>query len=270
MNNQIPVRHKQLPTTGVAGLRVVVTAGAGGAGRIIAQTFADLGAKVLVCDIDAMAVADLESQRSDISAFVADVSIDRAVDELFGIAESRFGGVDVLVNNVGVAGPTAPVERISTDEWQTTLAANLTSHFMCVRRVVPGMKSQGSGLIVNISSGSAKVGLPLRLPYVVSKGAGISMTMNLARELGPHGIRVNAILPGPIRGKRIERVIREKALALQVSPQEYERSLLQFISLRTMVDPEDIAAMIVFLASSAGQRITGQAIGVDGNIEYEA
>ena len=125
------------------------------------------------------------------------------------------------------------------------------------------------GLIVNISSGSAKVGLPLRLPYVVSKGAVISMTMSLARELGPHGIRVNAILPGAIRGARIERVIREKAQALRMSPEDYEQSLLRFISLRTMVDPEDIAAMILFLACAAGRRITGQAIGVDGNIEYE-
>lgn len=253
----------------VTGLRVLVTAGAGGAGRVIAQSFAERGARVLVCDIDSEAVAALESERSDICGLAGDVSAEKTVDDLFEMAESRFGGVDVLVNNVGVAGPTAAVESISTAEWNATLAANLTSHFLCARRAVPGMKARGNGLIVNISSGSAKVGLPLRLPYVVSKGAVISMTMNLARELGPHGIRVNAVLPGAIRGGRIERVIREKARALGVSAADYERNLLQFISLRTMVEPEDIAAMILFLASPAGRRITGQAIGVDGNIEYE-
>jgi NAD(P)-dependent dehydrogenase (short-subunit alcohol dehydrogenase family) len=246
-----------------------VTAGAGGAGRVIAQSFADRGARVLVCDIDPHALAVLQSERPDIRGLAGDISAENTVDELFGMAESHFGGVDVLVNNVGVAGPTAPVESISIAEWNATLTANLTSHFLCARRAVPAMKARGDGLIVNISSGSAKVGLPLRLPYVVSKGAVISMTMNLARELGPHGIRVNAILPGAIRGARIERVIREKAQALGVSPDEYERNLLRFISLRTMVEPEDIAAMILFLASAAGRRITGQAIGVDGNIEFE-
>lgn len=253
----------------VTGLRVLVTAGAGGAGRVIAQSFADRGARVVVCDIDSRGIETLASERPDICGLLGDISAEETVNELFGLAESRCGGVDVLVNNVGIAGPTAPVERISTAEWNSTLAANLTSHFLCARRAVPGMKARGGGLIVNISSGSAKVGLPLRLPYVVSKGAVISMTMNLARELGPHGIRVNAILPGAIRGARIGRVIREKSQALGVSPAEYEQSLLRFISLRTMVDPEDIAAMILFLASAAGRRITGQAIGVDGNIEYE-
>jgi NAD(P)-dependent dehydrogenase (short-subunit alcohol dehydrogenase family) len=254
----------------VTGLRVLVTAGAGGAGRVIAQSFADRGARVLVCDIDRQAVAALESERSDICGLTGDVSAEKTVDDVFEVAEARFGGVDVLVNNVGIAGPTAPVESISTAEWNATLAANLTSHFLCARRAVPGMKARGDGLIVNISSGSAKVGLPLRLPYVASKGAVISMTMNLARELGPHGIRVNAILPGAIRGARIERVIHEKARALGVSAADYERDLLRFISLRTMVEPEDIASMILFLASPSGRRITGQAIAVDGNIEYEA
>ncbi len=131
------------------------------------------------------------------------------------------------------------------------------------------MKAQRAGLIVNISSGSAKTGLPLRLPYVVTKGAVLSLTQNLTRELGPDGIRVNAILPGAIRGERIERVIASKAEALNVSPEEYERDLLRYISLRTMVEPEDIAAMIRFLASPQGARISGQMIGVDGNVEWE-
>ena len=251
------------------GLRVIVTAGAGGAGRIISEVLADNGARVLACDIAADSVGRLQQERPDIHAMIGDVSDEQTVDSLVSEAECRFGGVDVLVNNVGVAGPTAPVESVSMTDWDATLRANLTSHFLCIRRVVPAMKARGDGLIINISSGSAKVGLPLRLPYVASKGALLSLTLNLARELGPSGIRVNAILPGAIRGPRLQRVIEAKAQALGVSAAEYEKTLLRYVSLRTMVDPEDIAAMIAFLSSPAGRHITGQSIGVDGNVEYE-
>lgn len=256
--------------TGIAGLGVLVTAGAGGAGRAIAEAFADAGANVLTCDVDSAAVQRLAAARPDIAVLEGDVADERTVERVFAEAERRSGSVDVLVNNVGIAGPTAAVEDISIEDWAQSLQVNLTSHFLCARRAVPNMKARGSGLIINISSGSAKVGLPLRLPYVVTKGAILSLTTNLARELGPYGIRVNAILPGAIRGERIQRVIASKAAALGVTTADYERDLLRYVSLRTMVDPEDIAAMIVFLASSAGRRITGQLIGVDGNIEYEA
>jgi NAD(P)-dependent dehydrogenase (short-subunit alcohol dehydrogenase family) len=259
-----------LPDMTVRNLSVVVTAGAGGAGRVIAAMFADAGAKVLTCDLDARAVAAYASARPDIAVLEGDVGDERTVERVFAEAERRHGPVDVLVNNVGIAGPTAAVEDISTADWAQSLQANLTSHFLCARRAVPNMKARGSGLIVNISSGSAKVGLPLRLPYVVTKGAILSLTTNLARELGPHGIRVNAILPGAIRGERIQRVISAKAKALGVPAADYERDMLRYVSLRTLVEPEDIAAMIVFLASPAGCRVTGQLIGVDGNVEYEA
>lgn len=258
------------PDWNVRELSVVVTAGAGGAGRVISTTFADAGARVLTCDLDPHAVAQFGAARPDIAVLEGDVSDEQTVERIFAEAERRHGPVDVLVNNVGIAGPTAAVEDISTADWARSLNANLTSHFLCARRAVPRMKARRSGLIVNISSGSAKTGLPLRLPYVVTKGAILSLTTNLARELGPHGIRVNAILPGAIRGERIQRVIASKAEALGVPAAEYERDLLRYVSLRTMVEPEDIAAMIVFLASPAGCRITGQLIGVDGNVEYEA
>ena len=253
----------------VSNQRVFVTAGAGGAGRVIAQTFADAGAKAFTCDIDAQAIRALAKERPDIVAFEGDVSEEGAVERIFAAIEDRFGPVTVLINNVGIAGPTAEVDDIALADWTRTIHANLTSHFLCVRRAVPHMKGAGGGVIVNISSGSAKVGLPLRLPYVVSKAGVLSMTSNLARELGPFGIRVNAILPGAIRGERINRVIAEKSGALGISAQDYEKELLRYVSLRTMVDPEDIAAMALFLASPAAQRISGQLIGVDGNFEYE-
>jgi NAD(P)-dependent dehydrogenase (short-subunit alcohol dehydrogenase family) len=257
------------PDLRLSGCRVLVTAGAGGCGLVISRTLSDLGASVMACDIDAARAADLQEQRSDICTFVGDVSDEGTVERLFSEAEHQLGGIDVLVNNVGIAGPTAEVEAISNADWNRTIATNLTSHFLCVRRAVPGMKSRRDGLIVSISSGSARTGLPLRLPYVVSKVAVLGMTSNLARELGPHGIRVNSILPGPIRGERMQRVIGAKAQALGKSPQDYESELLRYVSLRCMVEPEDIAAMVAFLASSAGRHISGQHIGVDGNQEYE-
>lgn len=251
------------------GLRVVVTAAAGGAGRVIAQRFHLAGAAVAICDVDDAGVVSLKNECDGLFGLTGDAGDEHFVSAFMDEVRRRIGGVDVLVNNVGIAGPTAAAEDITVDAWNKCLQVNLTSHFLFARAAIPMMKAQGSGLIVNISSGSAKVGLPLRLPYVVSKGAVLSLTTNLARELGPFGIRVNAIMPGAIRGPRIERVIKAKAEAIGVDPREHERSMLRYISMRTMVEPDDIASAIQFLASPGGQRISGQIIGVDGNIEWE-
>ena len=250
-------------------LCVVVTAAGGGVGRVIARDFHADGAKVVACDVNAFAIRSLAEECPGLEGIAADAGSESAAVSIVGEARRRFGGVDVLVNNVGIAGPTAAVEEITLDDWNESLRVNLTSHFLFAREAAPLMKAQGGGLIVNISSGSAKVGLPLRLPYVVSKGAVLSLTTNLARELGPFGIRVNAILPGAIRGPRIEAVIKAKAEALSVDPKTHERSMLRYISMRTMVEPGDIASMIRFLASPGGQRVSGQLIGVDGNVEWE-
>lgn len=249
--------------------RVLINAAGGGAGRVIAQTFLEAGADVMACDIESGGLDGLAKAFPKVQARVGDAASESDVAEVFSQMDRAFGGLDVLVNNVGIAGPTAAVEDISLDDWNRCLTVNLTSHFLFARAAASRMKAQRSGLIVNISSGSAKVGLPMRLPYVVSKGAVLSLTQNLARELGPFGVRANAILPGAIRGERIERVVRAKAEALNIPAEQYQRDLLRYISLRTMVEPDDIAAMIVFLASPSGARISGQMIGVDGNIEWE-
>jgi NAD(P)-dependent dehydrogenase (short-subunit alcohol dehydrogenase family) len=251
------------------GRRIIVTAGAGGAGLVIADALARQGAEVAVCDIDESAVAQLEKQATLTLARVVDVSSAEAVHSFCEEAVGRLGGIDVLVNNAGIAGPTARAEDISTADWNRTIAVNLTGQFLFARAAIPHMKKVRRGLIVNISSSSAKTGLPLRLPYVVSKAGVLSLTTNLARELGPDGIRVNAILPGAIRGERLQGVIDAKAEALGIRPEDYSRSLFRYISLRTPVEPEDIAATIQFLASPSGERITGQLIGVDGNVEWE-
>ena len=254
---------------GARPLRMLVSAAGGGAGKVIASRFLSNGAHVLACDIDIKGLRDLQDRHAGLVAMQADAGDEASVSSVFDAVHKQLGGLDVLINNVGIAGPTAYAEEITLDQWNESLRVNLTSHFLFARGAIPLMKSQGEGLIVNISSGSAKVGLPLRLPYVVSKGALLSLTMNLARELGRFGIRVNAILPGPIRGDRINRVIVSKAEALGVSAAEYEESMLRYISMHTMVEPDDIAATIEFLASEGGRRISGQLIGVDGNIEWE-
>lgn len=250
----------------LAGRAAIVTAAGGGAGRVIATRLHAAGARVVACDADAGGLAGLLRDCPGIMVLCGDAGDERTAAEAVAAAGAP---VDVLVNNVGIAGPTASVEDITLGDWNTSLRVNLTSHFLFARAVIPGMKAAGSGLIVNISSGSAKTGLPLRLPYVVTKGAVISLTLNLARELGPHGIRVNAILPGAIRGERINRVVAAKAQALGVPVAEHEASLLRYVSMRTMVEPDDIAATILFLAGPGGVRISGQMIGVDGNVEWE-
>ncbi|MCL4746534.1 MAG: SDR family oxidoreductase [Burkholderiaceae bacterium] len=250
-------------------LRVLITAAGGGLGRVVAERFDAAGARVMACDIDAAGIRSLTEACRGIHGVTMDVGDEHSVGSIFVAVKEVLGGIDVLVNNVGISGPTCPAEAITLDEWNESIRINLTSHFLFARAAIPLMKTQGSGLIVNISSGSAKVGLPLRLPYVVTKGAVLSLTTNLARELGPFGIRVNAILPGAIRGARITRVINSKAQALGVSAVDYEKSLLRYTSMRTMVEPEDIAATIEFLAGAGGRRISGQLIGVDGNVEWE-
>lgn len=252
-----------------ASLRVVITAAAGGLGTTMVRRFLAAGHKVVACDLDVSSLQHMQTTDNRLILIDGDASDEMAVAKTIDVAHQTWNGIDVLVNNVGIGGPTAAPEDITLDQWNETLRVNLTSHFLFARACIPNMKNVGSGLIVNISSGSAKTGLPLRLPYVVSKGAVISLTSNLARELGPHGIRVNAILPGAIRGARIMNVIAAKAQAMNVSPVDYEQTMLRYISLRTMVEPDDVSAMVEFLASEGGRRVSGQLIGVDGNMEWE-
>lgn len=246
-----------------------VSAGAGGAGRTIVHRLVAAGYRVATCDADRNALATLELCDGAITALPCDMADPAAVTRVFHQLIEPRGRLDLLVNNIGIAGPTAAAEDVTLDEWEQTMRCNLTSHFLCCKLAIPLMKARRTGAIVNISSASAKVGLPMRLPYVVSKAAILSLTTNLARELGSFGIRVNAILPGPIEGARLDRVIASKADALGVSREAYRADMVQFVSMRTTVSPDDIAEAILYLASSAGQRVSGQCIGVDGNLEYE-
>jgi NAD(P)-dependent dehydrogenase (short-subunit alcohol dehydrogenase family) len=249
------------------GLRVLVTAGAAGIGRVIAEAFAAHEARVYVCDISREAVEKCRAEQPGIIATEVDVADETAIDRLFEDLQRRLGGLDVLVNNAGIAGPTSEVENIDPRDWRRTIDVNLNSHFYCTRRAVPMLKQTEDGAIVNISSVAGRLGYAYRLPYAATKWAIIGMTESLAKELGPFGIRVNAILPGIVAGPRIERVIGERARAMGVNYADMEKEYLQKASLRRMVTAEDVAQMALFLCSAAGRNISGQPISVCGNVE---
>jgi NAD(P)-dependent dehydrogenase (short-subunit alcohol dehydrogenase family) len=248
-------------------MRVLVTAGAAGIGRAFAETFGDAGAKVFICDIDQAALDAFHAARPEIGACLADVSDPKAVDALFDAATVFLGGLDVLINNAGISGPTAPVEEIEIADWDRTIGIDLNGMFYCTRRAVPLLKAAGGGSIINLSSVAGRLGYPLRTPYAAAKWAVVGFTKSLAMELGPANIRVNAIQPGIVEGERIERVISAKAKALGVSFDDYKQQLLSKVSLRRTVSPLDIANMALFLATDAGRNISGQALSVCGNVE---
>ena len=249
------------------GLRVLVTAGAAGIGKAFAEVFADAGAKVFICDVDAAALDALRSARPAIGARLADVADPSAVDALFDEVAGFLGGLDVLINNAGIAGPTAPVEDIAIEDWDRTIAVDLNGMFYCTRRAVPLLKAAGGGSIINLSSVAGRLGYPLRSAYSAAKWAVVGFTKSLAIELGPSNIRVNAIQPGIVEGERIERVISAKAQALGLSYDTYKDQLLSKVSLRRMVSPQEIAETALFLAAGGGRNISGQALSVCGNVE---
>jgi NAD(P)-dependent dehydrogenase (short-subunit alcohol dehydrogenase family) len=252
---------------GLQGQRVLVTAGAAGIGLAIAERLLHHGARVFVCDV-AEAALDAFAKAHPRAGWVkADVSSEADVDRLFAALKGELGGLDALVNNAGIAGPTGGVEDIDPAEWRRCIDVGLTGQFLCARRAVPMLKATGGGSIVNMSSAAGRHGYAFRTPYSSAKFGVIGLTQSLAKELGPANIRVNAILPGIVEGPRMQGVIRDRATKLGVSQAEVETRYLERISLRRMVSPRDVAAMVAFLLADAGCNISGQSIGVDGNVE---
>lgn len=249
---------------GLENKRVVITAAATGIGRATAEAFLAAGAKLHICDVDIEGLAAFKATHPAIGTTVTDVAAEDQVDRLFKEAMDKLGGLDVLVNNAGIAGPTANLEDCSPEDWRRTLAVNLDGAYLCARRAIPIMKRAQSGSIVNLSSSAGIFGFARRTPYASAKWAIVGLTKSMALELGPFGIRVNCICPGPVEGARIERVIAAEAKASGRSPNEVRSTIVQFNALKTFVSPQDIANMILFLCSPAGARISGQALPVDG------
>jgi len=249
------------------GLRVLVTAGAAGIGRAIAQTFIEHGARVHLCDIEQTALADARRALPAATQSVADVARLADVERLFADVKRELGGLDVLVNNAGIAGPTAKVEDIRPEDWDRCIAVDLNGMFYCTRLGMPMIKAAGGGSIINLSSAAGRLGFPLRTPYSAAKWAVVGFTKSLAIEAGPDKVRVNCIQPGAVEGERINRVIDAKARALGVSFEEMTERFLEPVSLKTFVAAQDIANMALFLATPAGRHITGQALAVCGDAQ---
>lgn len=248
-------------------LRVMITAGGGGIGAVIAASFAREGARVHTCDISADALSALQVGQPSVVGRVVDLSDEEAIATWCETSIDELGGVDVLVNNAGIAGPTADLEDISLRDWRECLAVDLDSHFLTCKTVIPVMKQQRSGSIINMSSTAGLLGYGRRTPYAAAKWAVIGLTKSLAVELGRYGVRANAICPGSVRGDRMDRVIAAEATARGVEPAVVEAEYTVSQSIARFVDPQEIADMAVFLGSPASKMVSGQAIAVDGHTE---
>ena len=251
------------------GLRVLIPAGAGGIGAAIARAFHATGARVCICDIDAAAVGRMAAELPGIEPSVADAADRAQVDRVVADAARLLGGLDVLVNNAGIAGPTGGIDELDPEDWERTIDVDLNGQYYFARRAVPLLRDSTSNpCVIAMSSVAGRLGYAFRTPYAAAKWAIVGMVKSLAIELGPAGIRANAILPGVVEGDRIDRVIDARAKALGVSFDAMRDEYLRKVSLRRMVTADDVAAMALFLASPAARNVTGQAISVDGNVEY--
>jgi len=244
------------------GTRAFVTAGGAGLGRATALAMLDAGAEVFTCDIDEAALTTLPAE---ITQWDCDVSNSAQLDAIFD--EILPGGLDIMVNNAGIAGPTKLVEDITDEEWKECLAVCIDSQFFCARRVAPVFKAQKSGVLINLISSAGLLGYPPRSPYAAAKWASTGLTKTLAMEWGPHDIRVNGIVPGNVNGDRMDRVVAAHAEIENQSQDEVRRQYSLGTSMQCWVDPEEIANLIVFLSSDHGRHISGQIIGVDGHTE---
>lgn len=248
--------------------RVLITAGASGIGRTIAETMRGLGAQVWVCDVSEPALDEIRAALPGIGAMVCDVSDPDACDALVTAATDAMGGLDILVNNAGVAGPAAAVEDISTEDWTRCFDVNVNGQFFMARAAIPHLKKNDSGSIVCMASVAGRYAFGLRSPYAASKAAVIALARALSVELGPHQIRVNAIAPGVVAGDRIRRVFTDRAKTRGISYDEMASIALRAVSMKTMVEPEEIAALVAYLTSNAGRPITGQVMQICGGLEY--
>ncbi|MBU2533974.1 MAG: SDR family oxidoreductase [Alphaproteobacteria bacterium] len=252
---------------GIEGLRVLVTAGAGGIGLYTTQAFLREGARVHVCDIDREALDNLATAAPGATGTFCDVSNREQVARMMDETIRQLGGLDCLVNNAGIAGPTGRVDEIAPEEWDQCLDICISGQFNVARVAVPHLKSSTNPSIINYSSAAGKFGFPLRSPYAAAKWGVIGFTKTLAMELGGNGIRCNAIQPGPVDGARIRSVIDAKARASNISFEEMQQRMLANQSIKRLVPPEQLANLTVYIASPLASLISGQELAVDGDMQ---
>jgi len=245
--------------------RVLITAGAAGIGREFARAFAANGAKVFVCDIDERALAEIAEEIPGLIARRCDLSLRSEIERMVPQAVAALGGLDVLINNAGIAGLTLPVDQYPPDDWDKVIAVNLTAMFDVTRLAIPHLKQSPAASIINMSSIAGRYGFPNRSPYAASKWGVIGFTKTLAMELGAWGIRANAIAPGAVAGERIERVFAGRAQLSGKSLEEVSEEAMAQQSIKGLIDPKDIARLALFLASDAAKSISGQVIPIDND-----
>jgi NAD(P)-dependent dehydrogenase (short-subunit alcohol dehydrogenase family) len=240
--------------------KVLITAGASGIGRAMAEAFEAIGHEVWVTDVDQAALAALPKTWHTREA--------NAVNEA-RMAEiiAEMGQIDVLCANAGIAGPTAQIEDIELDDWRACVSVNLEGAFLATKHAAPLMKAAGQGAIILTSSTAGIYGYPNRAPYAAAKWAIIGLMKTLAMELGPHGIRANAICPGAVEGTRMEGVLEREALAKGMTRDQVYDGYAVGTSMRRFVEASDIANMAAFLGSDAARLVSGQVIAVDGHTE---
>ena len=241
--------------------RVLITAGASGIGLVMAKTFAATGAEVWVTDVDPAA---LETVPEGIRASRVNASVEEEMAAFFNEVTEVWGGIDVLCANAGIKGPTASVEEMPLSEWRSCIAVNLDGAMLASKYAAPLMKAQGKGVMLFTSSTAGLYGFPYRAPYAAAKWAVIGLMKTVAMELGPHGIRANAIAPGSVTGPRIDRVFEAEAAAKGMTYGQVRDGYAAGTALGRLSDPEDIANMAVFLASDAARMVSGQVLTVDG------
>jgi NAD(P)-dependent dehydrogenase (short-subunit alcohol dehydrogenase family) len=245
--------------------RVLITAGASGIGREFARAFSANGAKVFVCDIDDTALGAIVKEIPGLIAKRCDMSKRAEIERMVPEAVAALGGLDVLINNAGIAGLTLPVEQYPPDDWDKVIAVNLTAMFDMARLAIPHLKLSTAGCIINMSSIAGRHGFANRSPYAATKWGVIGLTKTLAMELGPHGIRANAIAPGAVEGDRIVRVFQGRAQISGRSMEEVKKDAFAAQSIDGFIDPKDIAQLAVFLASDAAKSISGQVVPIDND-----
>ena len=248
--------------------KIIISAGASGIGWSTAKICLARGAIVYLCDIDNKSLNKIRKHplnNKKLFSYEFDASDEYEVSNFFQQVNKKTKKIDALINNVGVAGPTGTIEKLSSEDWERTLKINVISHFYFTKLAIPMLKKNKGGSIINISSGAGIMGFPLRSPYAASKWAVIGVTKTLAMELGKFKIRVNAICPGTIKGDRMVRVIKDKAKFLKTSKKLIEKEFVSMASMNCWIYEEDIAKMCSFLISSDSERISGQVIPVDGN-----
>ncbi len=250
-------------------MRIVITAAAAGIGRAIAERFLRDGQRVHICDVDRAAMDATLTTLPGINGTVTDVGDPKQVETLFAHALDWMGGIDVLINNHGIAGPRGFIEDLDYAEWDHCIRVNLSGMFYTIKNAVPHMKRQRSGCIINLSTSSARTMLPKRSAYVAGKVGVLGLTKNCARELGPWNIRCNTVLPGFMNNARGKGVLAKVAADKGVPVEQLEKEALQYVSMRTWIEMAEIADLCAFLASDAAKHISGQEIAVDGNAEWE-